>query len=372
MLRALELNRRHEVGFRTQFVFRTELVLKSRLRRHEEHAIRAARIQRETRSQTAVGELLKRDRAALLPLLQPELGSLHIMIWLQLEIDLRAIECDERAVLLCHRLVRKQTVFRIMIRLFELRDVRPLARIQQMIACHRVARFDAVAHTFTPHIHRRGKSIAAERLHVGGLPSILAGLRNDVRLVHPLAAKLHHDAHRIALRHQFTAAIRLDDLHLCPRNAIEICRRPKRPQQQRGELPARRRNHRTDHAQHRRCVADVAPHELHGQKRLHLHALHFPRDIILQKRAELLGIKHLALRLPKLYGGQQIFTQPWLRMLDEPRELPRIRRVKQPRQTLPPRNHQHRQIRGTGQRPAQPVGHSHRKIDRRDDEHREQ
>ena len=221
-----------------------------------------------------------------------------------------------------------------------------------MIASHRVASLDAVAHTFAPHVHRRGKSISAERLHISRLPAILARLRDDVRLVHPLPAQFHHDAHRIALRHHFTAAIGFHDLHLRPRNAIEICRWPKRPQQQRRELPASRRNHRADHAQHRRRIADVAPHELHGQQRLHLHALHFPRDIILQKCAELLGVKHLALRLPKFYGGQQILTQPWFRVLNEPRKLPRIRRVEQPGKTLPPSNHQHRQVCRTGQRPA--------------------
>ena len=268
-------------------------------------------------------------------------------------------------------LVREEAVFWIMIRLFKLRDERSLARIQHVVARHRVARLDAVADIFAPDIDRRGKSVAAERLHIRRLPAVFARLGDHVRLVRPLAAKLHHDPHGVALRHQFVAALGLHEDDFRPRDAVQICRRPKRAQQQRGELPACRRNHRADHTQHRDRVADVAPHELHGEQRLHLHALHFPRHIVLQKRAELLRVEYLALRLPQLHRREQILAQPWFCVLDEPRELPRIRRVKQPSKTLPPSNHEHRRVSRPGQRPAQPIRHPHREIDPRDDEHGE-
>ena len=259
-----------------------------------------------------------------------------------------------------------------MIRLFKSHDERTLPRIQQIEARHRIPRLDPVAHTLPAHIDRRRKARTAQRLHIHSLPAVLTRLRDDARLLCTLPAQLHHHTHRVALRHHSIATLRLHEHHFRARNTVQICRRPQRPQEQSRELPTRRRHHRAHHTKDRSRVAEIPPHQLYRQQARHLHPLHPARYIILQKCPKLLRIKHLALRLSQLHRREQILPQPRLCMFNEPRQLPRIGRMKQPRQTLPPSNHQHREIRRAGKRPPQPIRHPHLKIDGRDNEHREQ
>ena len=60
------------------------------------------------------------------------------------------------------------------------------------------------------------------------------------------------------------------------------------------------------------------------------------RHIMLEQFAELLRIKRLPVRFTEFDGGQKILTQLRLRVFDKASELPRIRRVQQPRQALTP------------------------------------
>ena len=62
------------------------------------------------------------------------------------------------------------------------------------------------------------------------------------------------------------------------------------------------------------------------------------RHIVLEQFAELLRVKRLFMRLTEFNSGQKVFAQFRFRVFDETCELPRIRRVQQPLQTLTPRD----------------------------------
>ena len=221
-LRAFQLHRRHQVGLGAHFVFGAELVLKSCFRRHEVHAVGSACIQRDPRGKPSVCGLHERDRAALFPLLQSQLGRLHLLIRFQHEIHLGPVKAHDRTVRLGHRAVRELAVFRVMIRLFKRSDERPFPRIEQIVAGDCITRFDAIAHAFAPHINRRSKAIATKWLHVHRLPSVLRSFSDDPGLVRPLAAEHHEHTNRVALRHEFVSALGLHDHHFRARDAVEI------------------------------------------------------------------------------------------------------------------------------------------------------
>ena len=375
VLRLLEFHRGQQVGHRADFIFRAELVFKSRLRAREMHAVAAARVHRDFSREQSVRARGERHTAARLALLDEQFRVLHGLVRLQLQLDLCAFERDEGALLFRHRALRQFAIFRIAKRLLKFRDVRPLARIQQILPRERVARLDAVAHARAAHLHGRGETVAAERFHVHHLPAAAVfsvAHRLDARAVRRLAYEFDHHAHRVALRDDAVPALGLVHDHLCPRDALEICAGKKRAQEQRVKAPPARSHHHNHRDADGHRTADGAPDQLHGQQRTDFHGTHAPGDIRLQQRAELLRVKNLAGRPAEFHRREQVLAQPRLRVFDQPRKLPLIRRVQQLPQTLPPHDHQHRGVRDAAQRPAQPVGQHPFQIHDGHREHRQQ
>ena len=344
MRRRFEFHRRQKIRLRADFVLRRKLVFKPRLRADQSHAIAATRAHRDLSGEPSIRTRREWHRAAPLSLFDQQFGGLRGLVGLQLQLHLGAFEGNERALLFRHLALRQLAVVRVVKGLLKFRDEGPLARIEQILPRERIAGFHAIAHARAAHLHGRGEAIAAERLHVHHLPATSVAHRLDARAVCRLTGEFHDHAHRVALRHNAITSLGLVKNHFCPRDAFQICAGKKRAQQQRMKAPAARKHHAHRDAHDRHRIADGSPDECHGQQRLHFHTADASCDISLQQRAELLGVKNLPVRATKLDRRQQILAQPRLRVLDETRKLPLIRRMQELTQACTPRDDQHCQI----------------------------
>ena len=370
-LRLLDLHRRQKIRLRADFIFGRKLVFKSRLRAREMHAVAAARVHRDFSREQPVRTRGEHHGAARLALLDEQIRTLHGLVCLQLQLDLRAFERGKRAVLFRHTAVGHLAVFWKVERLCEFGHIGPFARIEQILPRERIAGLDAIPHARTAHLHGCRETIISQRLHVHHLPATGVAHRLDARAVRGLAREQNLHTHRVALRHDPVAALGQLHDHLRARDALQIGPRREHAQQQRPKAPAACKHHRDRCDTDGKRPSDRASDQRDRQQRLHLHAAHATRDIRLQQRTELLRIKDLARRAPEFHRREQILTQPWLRVLDQPRKLPLVGRVQQLPQTLPPQHHEHREIRRAAQRPPRPLGQPPAQIHARNHEHRE-
>ena len=236
-----------------------------------------------------------------------------------------------------------------------------------------VASLHPVGHAVPPDLDRRGETVtfSRHRKHVRHTPTLGRALRFHLRGFRHLAAEFHLHAHRIAVGHGLVRVFRQDELEARGRDAVEISARHQRPQEERAkavladhhEAADNRHDHRRDHR--------VALDQRHREQRGHLQTLHPGGNVRLEQVAELRRIKNVALRAAQLDRREQILAQLRLRVLDQPRDLPLVRRLQELPHALPPGDRQNRRVRRPGHHPANPVRQQrHHEIHDRHEDHR--
>ena len=369
--RSFKLRRRHEIRHRANLVFRAELALEIRPRRHQMQPVRARRAQRQPRREPPIRQRHQRDRHRCSAPVHAEFAALERLIRRDLQLDLRALQARQPARLFLHGLRRDLGVGGKAVGLFKGDLVRPRHGGELEVARAPIARLHPVAHVFAAHLNGCGKAVAAQRFHLGNVPPVRRADRLDVRGLRRHAFHLNDHRHRVALRHRGIARARRFDEQLRARHVLEIRARHQRAEEERLETVLA--DQHQPHHRHgdRQRHPDVALDQRHRQQRRHFQTLHPRGNVRLEQAAELIRIKNVALRAPQLHRREQVLAQLRLRVLHEPRDLPLVRRVQKLMQTQPPRDRQHRYVGHRAQRPAHPVGHQREKeIHPRHEDHR--